>query len=132
MSVISKMRVLFCVPGHAQSAQTYPSRPVRFIIPAGTADHVANLIAAPLTEQMGRPFILDNRPGAGGIIAAELLAHAAADGHTLGMIYTSYTTNAVLRAQAGYSPTPDQFRAFIGNDMVKWTRVLKAANIRVD
>lgn len=88
----------------------YPSRPVRFIIPAppgGTVDHIARLIATPLTEQMGKPFVLDNRAGAGGVIAAELIANAAPDGHTLGMIYTSYTTNAVLRAKPSYSPTRD-------------------------
>lgn len=88
----------------------YPSRPVRFLIPAppgGTVDHVARLIAAPLTEQMGKPFVLDNRPGAGGVIAAEMLASAAPDGYTLGMIYTSYTTNAVLRTKSSYSPTRD-------------------------
>ena len=89
---------------------SFPSRPVRFIIPAppgGTVDHVARLIATPLTEQMGKPFVLDNRAGAGGVIAAELIANAVPDGHTLGMIYTSYTTNAVLRAKASYSPTRD-------------------------
>ena len=83
---------------------------MRLLIPAppgGTVDHVARLIATPLTEQMGRPFVLDNRPGAGGVIAAEMLAGAAPDGYTLGMIYTSYTTNAVLRAKASYSPTRD-------------------------
>lgn len=88
----------------------YPTRPVRFLIPAppgGTVDHIARLIAAPLTEQMGKPFVLDNRAGAGGVIAAEMIAHAAPDGHTLGMIYTSYTTNAVLRAQPSYSPVKD-------------------------
>lgn len=108
-----------CVSGMAIAQNTapsraadaaYPTRPVRFLIPAppgGTVDHVARLIATPLTEQMGKPFVLDNRAGAGGIIAAEMLANAAPDGHTLGMIYTSYTTNAVLRVQSTYSPTRD-------------------------
>lgn len=110
MSVIWKFLLLLCALDLAHAAENYPSRPVRFIIPAppgGTVDHVARLIATPLTEQMGKPFVLDNRPGAGGIIAAEMLAHATPDGHTLGMIYTSYTTNAVLRAKPGYSPTRD-------------------------
>ncbi len=86
----------------------YPARPVRFLIPAppgGTVDHIARLIATPLTEQMGKPIVLDNRGGAGGVIAAEMIAHAAPDGYTLGMIYTAYTTNAVMRAKPSYSPT---------------------------
>ena len=83
---------------------------MRFIIPAppgGTVDHIARLIATPLTEQMGKPFVLDNRGGAGGVIAAELIASAAPDGHTLGMIYTACTTNTVLRAQPSFSLTRD-------------------------
>ena len=104
--------LLTCVlQGNAAVAtDAYPTRPVRFIVPAppgGTVDHIARLIAAPLTEQLGKPFVLDNRGGAGGVIAAEMIANAAPDGHTLGMIYTSYTTNAVLRAKPTYSPTTD-------------------------
>ncbi len=95
-------------PNPASALPAYPSRPVRVIIPAppgGTVDHVARLIAPLLTEQLGKPFVLDNRGGAGGVIAAEMLASAAPDGHTVGMIYTSYTTNAVMRAKPSYSPT---------------------------
>lgn len=104
--------VALALPLHhdTQAAEPYPSRPVRFLIPAppgGTVDHIARLIATPLTEQLGKPFVLDNRPGAGGVIAAEMLARAAPDGHTLGMIYTSYTTSAVLSAKPSYSPTRD-------------------------
>ncbi len=104
--------LLTCVlQGNAAVAtDAYPTRPVRFIVPAppgGTVDHIARLIATPLTEQLGKPFVLDNRGGAGGVIAAEMIANAAPDGHTLGMIYTSYTTNAVLRAKPTYSPTTD-------------------------
>ena len=104
--------LLTCVlQGNAAVAtDAYPTRPVRFIVPAppgGTVGHIARLIATPLTEQLGKPFVLDNRGGAGGVIAAEMIANAAPDGHTLGMIYTSYTTNAVLRAKPTYSPTTD-------------------------
>lgn len=97
-------------PDSVAAALAYPTRPVRFIIPAppgGTVDHIARLMTTPLTEQLGKPFVLDNRGGAGGVIAAELIASAAPDGHTLGMIYTSYTTNAVLRVKPSYSPTRD-------------------------
>ena len=98
-------------PRITQAAEpAYPSRPVRFLIPAppgGTVDHIARLIAPSLSEQLGKPFVIDNRAGAGGVIAAEMLAHAAPDGHTIGMIYTSYTTNAVLRTKPTYSPVTD-------------------------
>jgi len=110
MAIAAAIALILSHSAHAASDVAYPARPVRFLIPAppgGTVDHVARLIATPLTEQMGKPFVLDNRPGAGGIIAAEMLANAAPDGHTLGMIYTSYTTNAVLRTRPTYSPTRD-------------------------
>ena len=89
----------------AYAADSYPTCPVRFLIPAppgSTVDHIARLIAAPLTEQLDKPFVLDNRSGAGGVIAAEMIANAAPDGYTLGMIYTSYTTNEVVSGQVAY------------------------------
>jgi tripartite-type tricarboxylate transporter receptor subunit TctC len=96
--------------GTAYAADPYPARPVRFLVPAppgGTVDHIARLIAPFLSEQMGKPFVLDNRGGAGGVIAAEMIANAAPDGHTIGMIYTSYTTTAVMRTKSTYSPLSD-------------------------
>jgi tripartite-type tricarboxylate transporter receptor subunit TctC len=96
--------------GIAQANEAYPDRPLRFVVPAppgGTVDLIARLAAPRLSEQLGKPVVVDNRAGAGGVIAAELVAHAAPDGYTLSMIYTSYTTNAVLRAKPGYSPERD-------------------------
>ena len=107
VSIMSSASLAAAADG-VSAFSSYPLRPVRILIPAppgGTVDHVARLIAPMLTGQMGKPFVLDNRSGAGGVIAAEMLAAATPDGHTLGMIYTSYTTNAVLRAKPSYSPT---------------------------
>jgi len=69
---------------HAQ--ESYPTRPIRMILPfgaGGTVDIMARPIAAKLHDQLGKPVIIDNRPSAGGILAAELTAQAAPDGHTL-------------------------------------------------
>src|SRR5262245_51271570 len=67
-------------------AQTYPLRPVRIIVgfpPGGTADIVARLMGQRLSERLGQPFVIENRPGAGGNIGTEAVVRAPADGYTL-------------------------------------------------
>jgi tripartite-type tricarboxylate transporter receptor subunit TctC len=78
------------------AADDYPNRPVRIIVafsPGGFNDIVARIIATQLTERLGKQFIVENRPGAGGIIAGELLANAPKDGHTLLVVSLAITVN---------------------------------------
>jgi tripartite-type tricarboxylate transporter receptor subunit TctC len=88
-------------------AQTYPARPVRVIIgfPAGNAsDIIARLIAQSLSERLGQQFIVENRPGAGGSIGAEVVVRAAPDGYTLLMsVVTSNAINATYYANLNYN-----------------------------
>src|SRR5687767_14914046 len=67
-------------------AQTYPARPVRLIVgtpPGGAADIVARLMGQRLSERLGQPFIIDNRPGAATNLGTELVVRAPSDGYTL-------------------------------------------------
>ena len=74
------------------SAQTYPSKPIRLIVPdapGGSPDILGRILAQKLSESMGQQVIVENRPGAAGLLAAELAARAAPDGYTLFMSTTS-------------------------------------------
>ena len=87
-------------------AQAYPTRPVRVVVgfPAGqTIDIVARLMGQWLSERLGQPFIIDNRPGASGTIATELVVRAPADGHTLLMVTTGNYISATLYQRLGYN-----------------------------
>jgi tripartite-type tricarboxylate transporter receptor subunit TctC len=84
-------------------AQTYPSRTVRMVVgfPAGQAiDIIARLIGQWLSERLGQPFVVENRPGAGGNVAAEQVARATADGHTLLIVASNNAINTTLYGTA--------------------------------
>jgi tripartite-type tricarboxylate transporter receptor subunit TctC len=77
--------------GVSSFADTYPDRPIRFVVPwppAGGADVVARLLSVPLAEELGKPVIIENRPGAGGNIGSAVAARAAADGYTISFAYS--------------------------------------------
>lgn len=88
-------------------AQPYPSKPVRLIIgfpPGGAVDLLARILAPKLSERWGQQVVVDNRPGAGSRIAAEIAARADPDGYTLLMITSSHAVNAGLYEKHAYDP----------------------------
>jgi tripartite-type tricarboxylate transporter receptor subunit TctC len=102
-------------------AQTYPSKPVRVVVPvpAGAlSDVIARRISAELSTRLGQPFIMDNKPGANFIPAAEACKHAPADGYTLCVFTTStFTFNPHLISNLPYDPDKD-FRPIINLGML--------------
>ena len=84
---------------HIARAQVYPTRPVRLIVPlapGGATDIVARLMGQWLSERLGQPFIIENRPGAGGNIGTDTVVKARPDGYTILMASTTNAINATL------------------------------------
>jgi tripartite-type tricarboxylate transporter receptor subunit TctC len=84
---------------HFAWAQAYPSRPVRVVVgdaPGGAPDTVARLIGQWLSERLGQPFVIENRPGAGTNIATESVVRAPPDGYTLLVVSNSAASSASL------------------------------------
>jgi tripartite-type tricarboxylate transporter receptor subunit TctC len=91
-------------------ADTYPSRPVRILVATsagGGTDLVARFIAQWLSERLGQPFFVENRPGGGNNIGTEMAAHSPADGYTLFMANTVNTINNSLYRNLNYNFTAD-------------------------
>lgn len=86
----------------AALAQTYPARPIRFIVGPGP-DVLARLIGQKITESWGQQVVVDQRPGAGGLIAAETVSKSVPDGYTLLLTTGAYTINATYYAKLPYN-----------------------------
>ena len=81
------------------SAQDYPTKPIRAIVPfapGGGSDFIARFMTQRLSELLGKPFVIENKPGAGGNLGTEQGVRAAADGYTLTLIASSYTVNPAI------------------------------------
>lgn len=98
------------LPTQASWAQAYPTKPVRVIIPfppGGTLDTVGRQLAQKLSEQMGKTFIVENRPGGNGVIGGDAVAKAPADGYTLLFNASTFTTAPMTMKSVPYSVTKD-------------------------
>jgi tripartite-type tricarboxylate transporter receptor subunit TctC len=98
------------VPGMA-AAQNYPTKPIRIVVvstPGGSVDTLARTVGPKLAERWNQQVLVDNRPGAGGAIAAEIVAKSPPDGYTLIMgTVASFATNVSLRKSLPYDPVKD-------------------------
>jgi len=103
------LAVLICFPVLVFS-QPYPIKPVRLIVPfppGGATDIVGRLVAGKMQEVWGQPVLVENRPGAGTVVGTDVVAKAAPDGYTLGMVVTAHVINPSLRHNLPYDTLHD-------------------------
>lgn len=111
MSIVARTSMLFIACMGTAGAQTFPAKPLRLVVgfvAGGPSDFVARLVGQGMAERLGQQVVVENRPGASGIVGAELVAKAAPDGYTLYL--ASQTTHAVAPAmysKVGYDSLKD-------------------------
>jgi tripartite-type tricarboxylate transporter receptor subunit TctC len=98
------------VAGGAQAQEKWPTKPIRMVVPFTTSaasDVLSRILVQRLTEIYGQSVVVDNRPGAGGMIGSEITRHAAPDGYTFAMVGQPHISNALVRSDAPYHPLKD-------------------------
>jgi tripartite-type tricarboxylate transporter receptor subunit TctC len=111
--------------GYAADAGTYPIRPIRFVVPfpgGGSYDVIARLLANGLSDRLGQQVVIDNRPGAGGLIGTELFINAPADGYTIGMFGNPQTIAATMNPN---------FKWDLSNDITPIATLANLSNVVV-
>jgi tripartite-type tricarboxylate transporter receptor subunit TctC len=106
LAVIAGLTVTAAV----SAAEKYPDRPIRMVVPfppGAASDFLARTVGQKLGELYGQQVVVDNRPGAGGIIGSTIIAKAAPDGYTLGVIGQPHIVNALLQKDSAYRPIED-------------------------
>jgi tripartite-type tricarboxylate transporter receptor subunit TctC len=106
---------LACVAPAALAQSAYPAKPIRLVVPytpGASNDTLSRATADSMSPLLGQPIVIDNRPGAGGMIGAEHVARSAPDGYTILNVQASFATNAAIRAKMPYDVSRDF--AYIG------------------
>lgn len=117
MSVLSRrtllaatLPVLAAGSARAEDAEDFPSRPVTIIVPfapAGGTDILARMLAQKLEQRLSKPFVVENRPGSGTVIATNFVANSPPDGYTIAMTVSSLAIDVTLYKRLPYDPAKD-------------------------
>src|SRR3954470_8328516 len=113
--LLSSLKVIIsggvgCLFVSASLAKTYPPKPIRVVVPfaaGGVADITARVVSQKMGEQLGQQMLVDNRPSAGGVVAAEAVAKAAPDGYTLFLVSNGAAVSASLFKSLPYDTLKD-------------------------
>src|SRR6516164_1219951 len=118
------------VPAAADAVEAFPNRPIRLVVPyppGGGTDIVGRVLGEKLGASLGRPIVVYNRGGAGGVLGTEIVAKAAPDGYTLLLVPTSHVINPSIYAKLPY----DTIKDFAPITMIASAPILMAINPRV-
>jgi len=99
-ALLLAVAILVCVLAPTAAAQKYPNKPIRLIVPfspGGGTDIMSRLLSIPVGQSIGQTVVVDNRPGAGGSLGAEIAATAQSDGYTIIMVSSSYAAGGAFR-----------------------------------
>ncbi|HET7403694.1 MAG TPA: tripartite tricarboxylate transporter substrate binding protein [Usitatibacter sp.] len=108
-------------------AQGYPNKPIRIVVPlaaAGTGDTLARAVGEAMAKELGQPVVIENKPGAGGLVGTQFVAAAPPDGYTLLAVSPSHVINATLYAKADYDPV----KSFEPITLMAYTHQVLVAN----
>ncbi len=96
--------------GGVMAQEKWPTKPIRMIVPfpnTAASDALSRILGDRLAQLYGQQFVVDNRPGAGGLIGSELIRNAAPDGYTFGMVGQPHLSNVLMREPKPYDPLKD-------------------------
>ncbi|HYC43987.1 MAG TPA: tripartite tricarboxylate transporter substrate-binding protein [Burkholderiales bacterium] len=108
--VIVAAVALTVAPAFGATADRWPTKPIRMVVPfpnTSASDSLSRILGDRLAQMYGQQIVIDNRPGAGGLIGSDLIKHAAPDGYTLGMVGQPHLSNALMRDPQPYDPLKD-------------------------
>ena len=108
--LIAAIPLLFANTAFAQGASDFPNRPMRFVVgypPGGATDIIARIVGQKVADATGQSVLIDNRPGAGGIVGTEIVAKATPDGYSYALVTTSHGINPSLYAKLPYDSVKD-------------------------
>ncbi len=154
--VLAAMCAIVLGAGEA-AAKGYPSKTVHVVVPSspgGASDLIARVLAVSLTEQLGQPFIVENRGTSGGIIGTQQVAQAEPDGHTLLVTFDTFAINPFLFRNLQWDPirdllsgqvqvmliqggeiiggTPQALTQVLRDDQAKWSKLIRDKKIAAD
>jgi tripartite-type tricarboxylate transporter receptor subunit TctC len=118
---------IFCAS--AWAAEQFPTKPIRFVLPqapGGIADVICRMVAQKMSESLGQQVLIDNRPSAGAVVAAEMVAKSEPDGYTLMQTGSGTASAQTLFKKLPYSLLDD----FSPVSIAKWKKVIEDAKIQ--